>query len=115
MGVAFELRPEAHFNDGTPVTAEDVAWTFNTLRDAGAAILSESIMPTSTTFRSRRPSRVVFHFKSAANRELPLILGEMAGAAETLVGRTRLRQAADRSAAGLRAVPGRPVSSSAAR
>ena len=39
MGVAFELRPEAHFNDGTPVTAEDVAWTFNTLRDAGPAIL----------------------------------------------------------------------------
>src|SRR4051794_19415887 len=35
MGVAFELRPEAKFNDGTPVTAEDVAWTFETLRDKG--------------------------------------------------------------------------------
>ena len=35
MGVAFELRPEARFNDGTPVTAEDVAWTFQTLREKG--------------------------------------------------------------------------------
>jgi len=35
MGVAFELRPEAKFNDGTPVTAEDVVWTFETLRDKG--------------------------------------------------------------------------------
>ena len=31
--VAFELRPEARFHDGKPVTAEDVAWTFNTLRE----------------------------------------------------------------------------------
>ena len=35
MGVAFELRPEARFHDGMPVTAEDVAWTFETLRDKG--------------------------------------------------------------------------------
>ncbi len=35
MSVAFELRPEARFNDGTPVTAEDVAWTFQTLLDKG--------------------------------------------------------------------------------
>ena len=28
LWVAFELRPEAKFSDGTPVTAEDVAWTF---------------------------------------------------------------------------------------
>ena len=34
--VAFELRPEAKFNDGTPVTAEDVAWTFDTLRTRAA-------------------------------------------------------------------------------
>ena len=33
--VAFEPRPEARFHDGTPVTAKDVAWTFNTLRDKG--------------------------------------------------------------------------------
>ncbi len=35
MWVAFEIRPEARFADGTPVTAEDVAWTFDTLMEKG--------------------------------------------------------------------------------
>ena len=35
MWVAFELRPEARFADGQPVTAEDVVWTFDTLREKG--------------------------------------------------------------------------------
>ena len=35
MWVAFDLRPEAKFSDGTPVTAEDVAWTYNTLIEKG--------------------------------------------------------------------------------
>ena len=46
MGVAFELRPEAKFNDGSPVTAEDVAWTFETLREKGRRSIA-STMPTS--------------------------------------------------------------------
>ena len=29
--VAFNLRKEARWNDGQPITAEDVVWTFNTL------------------------------------------------------------------------------------
>ena len=33
--VAFNLRPEAKFSDGTPVTAEDVAWTYHTLLTQG--------------------------------------------------------------------------------
>lgn len=32
---AFNLREEARFSDGTPVTAEDVAWTFTTLLEKG--------------------------------------------------------------------------------
>jgi len=33
--VIFEMRPEAAFRDGSPVTAEDVVFTFETLRDKG--------------------------------------------------------------------------------
>src|SRR5271168_1421836 len=33
--VAFDLRPEARFQDGTPVTAEDVVFTFNILTTKG--------------------------------------------------------------------------------
>jgi peptide/nickel transport system substrate-binding protein len=31
--VRFRLRPEARFHDGRPLTATDVAWTFNTILD----------------------------------------------------------------------------------
>jgi microcin C transport system substrate-binding protein len=77
MGVAFELRPEAKFNDGSPVTAEDVAWTFETLRDKGRPFYRQYYADV-TSVTVEGPRRVVFHFKSALNRELPLILGQMA-------------------------------------
>src|SRR5690606_32789964 len=34
--VRFQLRPEARFHDGEPVTAADVVFTFNTLIEQGA-------------------------------------------------------------------------------
>src|SRR5687768_1424233 len=33
--VIFNLRPEARWHDGVPLTADDVAWTFNTLITEG--------------------------------------------------------------------------------
>jgi microcin C transport system substrate-binding protein len=33
--VTFYLRPEARFSDGSPLTAEDVVFTFNTLKEKG--------------------------------------------------------------------------------
>jgi len=76
MGVAFELRPEAKFNDGTPVTAEDVAWTFETLRDKGRPFYRQYYADVGSV-TVEGPRRVVFHFKSNTNRELPLIIGQM--------------------------------------
>src|SRR4051812_12087651 len=35
MSVVFKLRPEAKFANGTPVTADDVVFTFNTLKEKG--------------------------------------------------------------------------------
>jgi microcin C transport system substrate-binding protein len=77
MGVAFELRPEAKFHDGTPVTAEDVAWTFETLREKGRPFYRQYYADVASV-TVEGPRRVVFHFKSNTNRELPLILGQMA-------------------------------------
>jgi len=37
---AFRLRPEARFHDGSPVTAQDAAFTFNILREKGHPQLS---------------------------------------------------------------------------
>jgi microcin C transport system substrate-binding protein len=35
MSVTFRLRPEARFSDGSPVTADDVAFSFDTLKSKG--------------------------------------------------------------------------------
>lgn len=74
--VAFELRAQARFHDGAPVTAEDVAWTFETLRDHGKPFWRQYYGGVARV-AVEGPRRVVFHFKSSGNRELPTILGEL--------------------------------------
>lgn len=74
--VTFNLRPEARWNDGKPLTAEDVVWTFNTLMTKGHPFyrayyghVKEAVV--------ENPHRVKFNFGMAGNRELPLIMGQM--------------------------------------
>ncbi len=74
MWAAFEIRPEARFADGTPVTAEDVAWTYDTLREKGRPSFRVTFADVAGV-EVQGPRRVVFHFKSNENRELPLLVG----------------------------------------
>ncbi len=74
MWVAFELRPEARFSDGTPVTAGDVAWTFKTLMEKGRPSVRVAYADVLDAVAENN-RRVVFHFKSNQNRELPLAVG----------------------------------------
>ena len=74
MWVAFELRPEARFSDGTPVTAADVVWTFNTLMTKGRPSVRVAYADVHDAV-AESERRVVFHFKSNQNRELPLSVG----------------------------------------
>lgn len=74
--VTFKLRPEAKFNDGTPVTAEDVAWTFDTLRKLGRPNYRQYYADVEDATVDA-PDRVTFHLKTAENRELPMTLGQL--------------------------------------
>jgi microcin C transport system substrate-binding protein len=74
MWVAFELRPEAKFSDGTPVTAEDVAWTYRTLLTQGRPSFRIQMADVKDVAVDG-PRRVVFHFTTNTNRQLPLVLG----------------------------------------
>ncbi len=73
--IAFTLRPEAHFSDGVPVTAEDVAWTFHILVAQGSPAFR--IQLAGVTNVEADEDRVVFHFKPGRDRTLPLTLGEL--------------------------------------
>ena len=74
--VTFKLRPEAHFNDGTPVLASDVVWSFNTLREKGRP-LYRTYWGDVADAQAADDRTVVFHFKTDENRELPMILGQV--------------------------------------
>lgn len=74
--VIFNLRPEARFNDGTPITADDVVWTFNTLKTKGHPrfrIYYQSVVKA----EKLGDRKVKFTFAGADNRELPLIIGQL--------------------------------------
>ena len=74
--VIFHIRPQARWHDGTPITAEDVAWSFETLVSQGnpqyrfyyGAVASVEALDA---------ARVRFTFSESDNRELPLIIGQL--------------------------------------
>ena len=75
--VAFNIRPEAKWHDGKPVTAEDVVWTFNTLVEKGAPFFRAYYRDVAEV-KATSERRVLFVFrKGVVNRELPLILGQL--------------------------------------
>ncbi len=76
MSVSFDLRPEAKFHDGTPMTADDVAWTFETLLTKGRPHYRQYWSDVAEV-KVEGPHRVTFRFKNANNRELPIILGQL--------------------------------------
>ncbi|MBV8168877.1 MAG: ABC transporter substrate-binding protein [Alphaproteobacteria bacterium] len=74
--VIFNLRPQARFRDGSPITAADVVWTFDTLRTKGHPRY-RSYYGDVAKAEALGPLRVKFTFATNTNRELPLILGQL--------------------------------------
>ena len=71
----FNLRPQARWHDGRPVTAEDVVFTFETIRTQGAPQF-RFYYADIKTIEILGPRRVKFVFAGNENRELPLIIGQ---------------------------------------
>ena len=71
----FKIRPQARFSDGTPVTAADVVFSMETLRDKGRPNFKNSYSKVSKV-EAPDDHTVIFH-QEAGDRELPLIIGVM--------------------------------------
>ncbi|WP_334128330.1 extracellular solute-binding protein [Sneathiella sp.] len=73
----FRLRPEARFHDESPITAEDVAFTFNLLKEEGHpryALNFRDIVAANVL----APDRIRFEFRDGAlTRDLPGVVGTM--------------------------------------
>lgn len=72
----FTLRPQARWQDGKPVTAQDVVWSFKTLTTEGTPFYRAYYAHVKNV-EALSPGRVKFTFDMAGNRELPLIVGQM--------------------------------------
>jgi microcin C transport system substrate-binding protein len=74
--VAFTLHPEARWWDGTPVTPEDVVFTFETLKKKGQPFYRFYYRSVAKVEKTD-DREVRFSFVPGDNRELPLIIGQM--------------------------------------
>ena len=75
--VQFVLRKEARWHDGKPITADDVIWTFETLLEKGQPAYRYYYADVDRV--EKIDGRTVrFVFKNNQNRELPLIIGQLA-------------------------------------
>lgn len=74
--VEFDLRDDAHWHDDAPLTAEDIAWTFEFLIEKGhpqyrfyyASVTKAEVLG---------KHLVRFEFEEGENRELPAIVGQL--------------------------------------
>jgi microcin C transport system substrate-binding protein len=74
--VIFHLREKARWNDGKRITADDVIYSFNTLREKGAPFY-RFYYGNVIGAEKLGDQSVRFNFGKSKNRELPLILGQL--------------------------------------
>jgi peptide/nickel transport system substrate-binding protein len=72
----FEIDPRATFSDGAPVTADDVVFSWQLLRDHGHP-RSRTYYAKVKTAAALGPRTVRFDFGGDTDREMPLIIGLM--------------------------------------
>ncbi|TCP60746.1 microcin C transport system substrate-binding protein [Rhodovulum bhavnagarense] len=72
----FDIRPEAQFSDGTPVTAEDVVFSFELFRDKGLPSFRVQLSRQVASAEVLGDRRVKFTFaEGVPTRDLPQLVG----------------------------------------
>ncbi len=74
--IIFTLNKAARFHDGSPILADDVIFSFNTLKEKGSPVYRYYYGNVKEVVKID-DYNVKFIFKDASNRELPLILGQL--------------------------------------
>ncbi|WP_269533259.1 extracellular solute-binding protein [Chitinimonas sp. BJYL2] len=74
--VTFRLRPQARFNNGDPVTAADVVYSFRTLTSKAASPRFKSYFAEIASVEARDVRTVHFTFKRPG-RDLPFVAGSL--------------------------------------
>ncbi|GIL01232.1 MAG: ABC transporter substrate-binding protein [Alphaproteobacteria bacterium] len=71
----YRISPRARFHDGTPITADDVIWSLQVLKDNNP--LFKDYYHNVVKAEETGEREVTFTFDVKGNRELPLIMGDL--------------------------------------
>lgn len=74
--IIYNLRAEARFHDGEPITADDVVFSLNVLKEKGQPFF-RFYYGNVEAAEKLGERRVKFTFSGDENRELPMIIGQM--------------------------------------
>jgi microcin C transport system substrate-binding protein len=74
--VTFKLRPEARFSDGTPLTADDVVFSFSVLKEKGHPAISLTLRDVERA-EALDPETVRYTFKGNLTRDLPIVVAQL--------------------------------------
>ncbi|MBY0463027.1 MAG: extracellular solute-binding protein [Alphaproteobacteria bacterium] len=74
--VIFKLNPKACFNNGKPITADDIIFSFNILREKGQPLF-RTYYKAITKVEKLSDFEVKFHCPGNKSREIPAILGQL--------------------------------------
>ena len=76
MSIVFEMRREACFSDGSPITAEDVVFSFTTLKEKGHPAYRSRLRDVTRAVAVGR-HQVRYEFQGSQLRDLPLAVAEL--------------------------------------
>jgi microcin C transport system substrate-binding protein len=76
MSLRFYLSPKARFSDGSPITAEDVRYTYELLMTQGSLSYRTEFQDVKGV-EVESPTQIRFDFKSSESRTLPLDLASL--------------------------------------
>jgi len=65
LTLAFDLDTRVHWHDGQPVTARDIVWSVNRVRDSATSPTYSLLLRDIASVTSEGPSRVVFKYRRA--------------------------------------------------
>ncbi|WP_373085897.1 extracellular solute-binding protein, partial [Sneathiella sp.] len=72
----FNIRPEARFHDGAPITVEDIIYSLQAVKEKGAPLFRYYYANVKSA-EKLDDHRIKFNFSGPPNRELPQIVGQL--------------------------------------